>query len=282
MAKNHYGILEVAPAAGTDAIRAAYRSQMALYHPDKVAALGTDLRRLAEARARQINDAYAVLRDPAARAAYDRHLAAENATVPSSSSQPSSAASGDGTASDPSGNAQRAGEKREPASRGRGRPPRPRIRMPFAAVRGSGRLALFALVCLAGFPVIMPYVSAPDGWSGTFIGAAIVVFAFIVSRGLFFLGLWALLGLDFRAPGGLIATAVSWLFRLAVGVLAASVCLVSLAALPHMTAPVDPTVTQRAPFREVLIMSSLGGLALSGAGLCLASLMPWRIGRRFM
>ena len=79
-------------------------------------------------------------------------------------------------------------------------------------------------------------------------------------------------------PGGLIATAVSWLFRSAMGVPAASVCLVSLAALPHMTAPVDPTVTQRAPFREVLIMSSFGGLALSGAGLCLASLTPWRIG----
>ena len=60
---------------------------------------------------------------------------------------------------------------------------------------------------------------------------------------------------------GLIATAVSWLFRSAMGVPAASVCLVSLAALPHMTAPVDPTVTQRAPFREVLIISSVGGLA---------------------
>jgi len=66
--------------------------------------------------------------------------------------------------------------------------------MPFAAVRESGRLALSTLVFLAGFPVIMPYASAPDGWFGTFIGAAIVLFAFIVCRGLFFLGLWALLG----------------------------------------------------------------------------------------
>ena len=38
--KSFYDILEVAPSATPEAVRAAYRHQMTLYHPDKVAALG--------------------------------------------------------------------------------------------------------------------------------------------------------------------------------------------------------------------------------------------------
>jgi hypothetical protein len=65
--RNLYRILHVQPEAPAEVIRASYRALMSSLrvHPD----LGGDT-----ARAAQINAAYAVLRDPVQRAAYDRSL----------------------------------------------------------------------------------------------------------------------------------------------------------------------------------------------------------------
>jgi DNA-directed RNA polymerase subunit RPC12/RpoP len=48
-------------AATFDQVRSAYRELVKGYHPDKVAHLGPDLRRLAEAKTKEINSAYRVL-----------------------------------------------------------------------------------------------------------------------------------------------------------------------------------------------------------------------------
>lgn len=65
---NHYEILEVSPNASPEVIRAAYKSLMQRYHPD---------RQLGEGKAEQailIVQAYEVLSDPGRRAAYDLEL----------------------------------------------------------------------------------------------------------------------------------------------------------------------------------------------------------------
>ena len=54
-----HAVLGVSPDATHDEIVSAYRAQMSQYHPDKVASLGTDIRALAEQRAKEINAAYA-------------------------------------------------------------------------------------------------------------------------------------------------------------------------------------------------------------------------------
>jgi DnaJ like chaperone protein len=61
-------VLGVSPNAGIDEIRHAYRLRMAEYHPDKVAALGAELRALAERKTKEINVAY----DEACRARGER------------------------------------------------------------------------------------------------------------------------------------------------------------------------------------------------------------------
>lgn len=55
-------ILEVAPNASEDEIRAAYRKLVQMYHPDKVSGLGPEFGELAERRMKEINAAYAKLR----------------------------------------------------------------------------------------------------------------------------------------------------------------------------------------------------------------------------
>lgn len=57
--KRWYEVLEVNAGAELAQIKAAYRAKIALYHPDKVAGLGIELRQLAELHAKEINAAYA-------------------------------------------------------------------------------------------------------------------------------------------------------------------------------------------------------------------------------
>lgn len=66
---DHYGELQVSRDAEPEVIEKAFRALALKYHPDS-GALG-DARRM-----QRINAAYAVLRDPAARAAYDDSLPA--------------------------------------------------------------------------------------------------------------------------------------------------------------------------------------------------------------
>ena len=57
MADDYYDLLGLSPSVDQGAIQAAYRQQMGPYHPDKVAALGPELRRVAEERSKAINAA---------------------------------------------------------------------------------------------------------------------------------------------------------------------------------------------------------------------------------
>ncbi len=61
-------VLGVSADASMDAIRRAYQQRIAEYHPDKVAALGAELRELAERKSKEINLAY----DEACRARGER------------------------------------------------------------------------------------------------------------------------------------------------------------------------------------------------------------------
>ena len=55
---NPYGVLGLTEEATDAEIDLAYRRLIAQYHPDRVAGAGADLRRQAEAKAREINAAY--------------------------------------------------------------------------------------------------------------------------------------------------------------------------------------------------------------------------------
>ena len=55
-------VLEVCPSASPSAIKLAYRRMITLYHPDRVEGLGVELRTVAERRAKEINEAYAIAR----------------------------------------------------------------------------------------------------------------------------------------------------------------------------------------------------------------------------
>ena len=75
MLSDFYEILQVHPNAEPDVIRAAYRRLMAKYHPDQNKEPG------AEKRAKRINEAFATLKDPERRAAYDTARATETTTT---------------------------------------------------------------------------------------------------------------------------------------------------------------------------------------------------------
>jgi DnaJ-class molecular chaperone len=64
---DYYALLGVDPQASTEEIKKAYRSQALLYHPDR----NPDNKAEAEARFKELTQAYAVLMDPAKRRAYD-------------------------------------------------------------------------------------------------------------------------------------------------------------------------------------------------------------------
>ncbi len=71
---DYYAVLKVDAEASPDEIRRAFRERVRACHPDRVANLDDDLQALAEKKMVQLNEAYAVLRNPARRAAYDDQL----------------------------------------------------------------------------------------------------------------------------------------------------------------------------------------------------------------
>lgn len=69
----HYEILEVAPNAGSEVIRAAYKTLVQKYHPDR-----NPGNEEFASRTQKISSAYSVLSDEVKRAEYDRFLAASS------------------------------------------------------------------------------------------------------------------------------------------------------------------------------------------------------------
>lgn len=93
--KSFYDILEVSPSASAAEIRASYLKLAREYHPDRVPEYLTKLRADAEEKVKEINEAWAVLGDPATRKKYDRKLQVNAGTSTYSSttaSQPRTAA----------------------------------------------------------------------------------------------------------------------------------------------------------------------------------------------
>lgn len=56
--RHWYQVLEVSSVASIEDIRQAYKRKIRLYHPDKVAGLGPEFMAIAEAKAKEINEAY--------------------------------------------------------------------------------------------------------------------------------------------------------------------------------------------------------------------------------
>jgi DnaJ-like protein len=120
-----YAILQVAPDAETEVIDAAYRQLMRKYHPD-VARGDQALAAQLHERAKLINQAYAILRDPRQRREYDRARQQDSrdasarprpGSPPGSSSSPSGSR-GSPRASDPAGSPGSAGSKGSAGSPG--------------------------------------------------------------------------------------------------------------------------------------------------------------------
>ena len=74
--KTHYELLGLEPSADGDAIKKAFRREIARYHPDKVIHLGAEFQEIAATRAAELTVAYKTLTDPAQREQYDAAIAA--------------------------------------------------------------------------------------------------------------------------------------------------------------------------------------------------------------
>jgi curved DNA-binding protein CbpA len=73
--RTYYELLGIPATAAAEAIKSAFRKEIARCHPDKVHHLGPQFQEVASSRAAGLTAAYRILMDPAARAAYDTSLA---------------------------------------------------------------------------------------------------------------------------------------------------------------------------------------------------------------
>lgn len=74
--KTHYELLGLDAGADADAIKKAFRREIARYHPDKVIHLGAEFQEMAATRAAELTVAYKTLTDPLLRDEYDASIAA--------------------------------------------------------------------------------------------------------------------------------------------------------------------------------------------------------------
>ncbi|MCD5401316.1 DnaJ domain-containing protein [candidate division NPL-UPA2 bacterium] len=56
-----YKVLEISPGVSKEDVKKAYRKLCTLYHPDKVATLGEDLKKVANKKMQDMNKAYEML-----------------------------------------------------------------------------------------------------------------------------------------------------------------------------------------------------------------------------
>ena len=87
--KDYYAILDIESNATADDIKAQYRFLMQAFHPDKFTGSSPLQKAKAEAKAKEINEAYGVLSNPANRAEYDRSTGRKTYTPPPPTSRPS-------------------------------------------------------------------------------------------------------------------------------------------------------------------------------------------------
>ncbi len=74
--KTHYELLGLTNTVDADAIKKAFRREIARYHPDKVIHLGAEFQDMAVTRAAELTVAYKTLSDPVLREEYDHSIAA--------------------------------------------------------------------------------------------------------------------------------------------------------------------------------------------------------------
>lgn len=74
--KTHYQLLGLERTADADAIKKAFRREIARYHPDKVIHLGAEFQDMAATRAAELTVAYKTLSDPLLRREYDGQIEA--------------------------------------------------------------------------------------------------------------------------------------------------------------------------------------------------------------
>lgn len=72
--KTHYDVLGLDRSADADAIKKAFRREIARYHPDKVIHLGAEFQEMAATRAAELTVAYKTLTDSALRQEYDASI----------------------------------------------------------------------------------------------------------------------------------------------------------------------------------------------------------------
>ena len=87
--KDYYAILDIDPIATADDIKAQYRFLMQAFHPDKFTSNSPLQKAKAEAKAKEINEAYGVLSNHANRAEYDRSTGRKTYTPPPPTNRPS-------------------------------------------------------------------------------------------------------------------------------------------------------------------------------------------------
>lgn len=58
-----YETLEVEPSASDEEVRTAYQEKVRAYHPDRVASAAVEIQALAEKRTKELNAAYATIRE---------------------------------------------------------------------------------------------------------------------------------------------------------------------------------------------------------------------------
>ena len=86
--KTHYELLGLERSADADAIKRAFRREIARYHPDKVIHLGAEFQEMAATRAAELTVAYKTLTDQALREEYDATLSGAPAPAAPASSPP--------------------------------------------------------------------------------------------------------------------------------------------------------------------------------------------------
>jgi len=69
--KDYYEVLGIRPSAGPDEIELAYRGRRSQYHPDRYANSDVETLSWATSKMKELNEAYAALKDPDARARFD-------------------------------------------------------------------------------------------------------------------------------------------------------------------------------------------------------------------